>query len=74
MTTRHETFAIFAAKIFSDLFDEFPLPTKLDRKAALAVVFDFDTLRGHQQELSIRKGYREIVTDLVDSDNPCLTY
>jgi hypothetical protein len=73
MTTRHETFAIFAAKIFSDLYEEFPLPAELDRKAALAVVFDFDALRGYQQELSTRKGYREIVTNLVNSDNPHLT-
>lgn len=73
MTTRHETFALFAAKIFSDLYEEFPLPTRLDRKAALAVVFKFDALRGHQQEISTRKRYREIVTDLVNSDNPHLT-
>jgi hypothetical protein len=73
MTTRHETFAIFSAKILSDLYEEFPLPAELDRKAALAAVFDFDALRGYQQELSTRKGYREIVTDLVNSDNPHLT-
>jgi hypothetical protein len=73
MTTRHETFAIFSAKILSDLYEEFPLPAELDREAALAAVFNFDELRGYQKQLSIRTGYREIVTVLVNSDNPHLT-
>ncbi len=73
MTTRHEVFAIFSAKILSDLYEEFPLPAKLDRKAALAAVFDFGALGRHQQELANRRGYREIVTNLVNGDDPNLT-
>lgn len=73
MTTRHEIFAVFSAKVLSDLYEEFPLSAKLDRRAALAVVFDFGALSRYQQELSTRKGYREIVTNLVNSDNPNLT-
>lgn len=73
MMTRHEIFAIFSAKILSDLYEEFPLPATLDRKATLMVVFDFGALSRYQQELSTREWYREIVTNLVDSDNPTLT-
>ena len=73
MMTRHEIFAIFSAKILSDLYEEFPLPAALDRRATLAVVFDFGVLSRYQQELLTRQWYREIVTNLVDSDNPTLT-
>ena len=68
MTTRHENFAIFCAKILSDLYEEFPVPARLDRKEAVALAFDFDEWEERRRELSTRAGMRDILAMAVESE------
>ena len=74
MGSRQEMFAVFAGKILLDLYTEFPLPATLDRgQAALIAVFDFETLDRSRRELYSKQAYRDLIEDLVKSDNPHLS-
>ena len=73
MSERLQTFAVFAAHILSELYDQFPLLVDLNKQAAIQAVFDFETLTSTKRALLNRQNYRELVSDLLQSNNPHLT-
>jgi hypothetical protein len=72
MAERLDIFAVFAGKIFSDLYDQFPLPSPVSREEALKIVFDLRILEDTRRKLSVRSMYRDLVRELVESQNPHL--
>jgi hypothetical protein len=72
MSNRLEKFSIFTAHIFSQLYDSFPVPVNLDKRSAVASIFDFDVLDERQRKLSTVKGIKKMTEELVVSDNPHL--
>jgi hypothetical protein len=73
MAERLKMFAVFAGKIFSDLYDQFPLLSPVNREEALKIVFDFQILENTRRKLSVRSMYRDLVRELVESQTPHLT-
>jgi len=66
MSDKLETFTIFASFILAALYEQFPIPSELDRQAALRTAFDFQQLTDVESELRTRENVRELLTIATD--------
>jgi hypothetical protein len=74
MSERLETFAVFASFILSGLYDNFPILSNLDRRAALEKAeFDFQEIADRERRLRMIETIRQQRSDLLDSNSPHLT-
>ena len=73
MSEKLQTFAVFASFILSELYNQFPLLTHIDRNRALGKLFSFEEFTGIRTKLQTQETYRELLAIILQNDNPELT-